>query len=135
MTNTPGRCGFLLALGLAMMTGAAGASEVVREFRGDRDTTTGSFVVDAPWVIEWRVGSDFPQSARFELWLVDAMTGFNDSRVMLIKSTGSGTKLFSEGGRIRLRVNASYADWYLKIRELSESEAKEYVALPKPWER
>ena len=85
MTNTPGRCGFLLVLGLAMMTGAAGASEVVREFRGDRDTTTSAFVVDAPWVIEWRVGSDFPQSARFELWIVDATTGFNDSRVMLDK--------------------------------------------------
>ncbi|MEO1034062.1 MAG: hypothetical protein AAFX44_00755 [Pseudomonadota bacterium] len=126
---------FASGLLLAMLAGHVSAAEVVREYRGSRDQTTTEFEVEAPWILEWRVGSDFPDAARFELWIVDAATGYSQSRIMKIKKTGSGTKLFDEGGRMRLRISASYADWYLKISELTETEANELVVVPKPWER
>ena len=125
----------VMAAALALIVASAGAADLVREFRGSRDTTTTEFDVTAPWILDWRVGSSFPTSSRFELWIVDPVTGFNESRVLQLKRTGSGTKLFREGGRLRLRINASYADWYLKISELSETEANEFVEAPKAWER
>ena len=135
MTSTDRIARRLTAILMLLAACTATAAELVREFRGSRDDTTTEFVVEPPWILEWRVGSSFPSSARFELWIVDAMTGFNDSRVLKIKKTGSGTKLFRDGGRMRFRINSSYADWYLKISEISESEANEYVTAPKAWER
>ncbi len=127
----------VLIAGLVMLIAApASAAELIREFSGDRDQTTAEFEIQSPWILEWRVGSDFPQSTRFELWTVDAMSGYSISRVIKIKKTGSGTKLFTtESGRMRLRVSASYADWRLKISEITQAEADALVRVPKPWER
>ncbi|MEM1260796.1 MAG: hypothetical protein AAGH76_00220 [Pseudomonadota bacterium] len=116
-------------------TVSASAADVVRQFSGTRDTTTVEFEVSAPWVLDWRIGSDFPDATRFELWIVDAMTGYSKSRVMKVKKTGSGKKLFLESGRMRFRVSASYANWYLKVSEITEKEANELVEIPKPWQR
>ncbi|MEM8982384.1 MAG: hypothetical protein AAGC71_05120 [Pseudomonadota bacterium] len=113
----------------------ANAAEIVREFSGNRDMTTLEFEVSAPWILDWRIGSEFPDATRFELWIVDAMTGHSKSRVMKLKKTGSGKKLFLESGRLRFRVSASFANWYLKVSEITEKEANDLVELPKPWQR
>ncbi len=105
----------------------ASAADLVREFRGSADEVTAEFSVTAPWLLEWRVGSDYPEVTGFELYLVDAVSRLMKGRILRIKRTGNGTKIFSDSGRFRFRVSSGFANWHLKVIELTREEAAEYV--------
>lgn len=108
------------------------AAEPKFQFRGTDNDITREFEVKAPWILRWRVGSDYPRSLGFELSLIDAVTRYQHSRIMKLKSTGSGTKLFSESGRFRFSISATLADWDLRVIELTQAEADELVPVKRP---
>ena len=116
----------LVILGLLLSTSAFSA-RVVAEFDGSQSTTTRSFKVNGPWLLTYRIRSDYPSQTAFELGLLDNDKGFYDSRIMKIKYTTSGLKLFNKSGRFSFRVTAEFADWHLKVEQLTQEEADAMV--------
>ena len=117
-----------LAIIAAGLGNAAVAGEVIAEFSGSRNARTATFEVDGPWLLEWRINSNYRMQQAFELNLINAETGFFDSRVLQTRSTGSGLKLFRNTGRFRFEVSANFTDWYLTVEHLTEEEAARYLA-------
>jgi len=115
-------CAILLAAALPV----AGAT-LVREFSGTGFATTAEFEVEAPWILDWRVNSDYQRSMGIEVHLLDAATGFQKGLVLYTKYPGNGVRLFNESGRFRFRVSASLTRWKLKVEELTPEEAELYT--------
>ena len=118
----------VLIIGLASIAiaGPATAGELVRQFSGDRSTQTVEFEVEAPWLIDWRVNSDFPSSMGVSISLVNAGGGYV-GRVVKTKAPGNGVRLMQEGGRFSFKVDATVAYWILKVEQLTPEEAELYV--------
>lgn len=104
----------------------AGAAELLVEFKGTGNQTTAEFVVEAPWILDWRVNSDYSKMISFDVDLVNGQTGMLVGSVLRTKSVGNGVRMFNEGGRYRLRINASFIRWQLKVIELTPEEAELY---------
>ncbi|MDX1480610.1 MAG: hypothetical protein R3315_02985 [Woeseiaceae bacterium] len=110
----------------------ASAAELLREFSGTAGTTTTEFEVEAPWILDWRVNSDYRPSMAIEVHLVDGVTGLHEGLLLKIIYPDpydrlDGVKLFDEGGRYRFRVSSTFARWNLKVIELTEDEAALYT--------
>lgn len=104
----------------------AGSKELVRQFTGSGGTTTAEFEVQAPWILDWRVNSDFQGAMAIEISLVDGATGFHKGLLLQTKRPGNGVKLFNESGTFRFRISATFARWDLKVEELGREEAELY---------
>lgn len=122
----------LILLLLACAAIPAAAAELVREFSGTAGETTTEFEVEAPWILDWRVNSDYRPSMAIEVHLVDGVTGLH--RGLLFKiiypdpyDILNGVKMFDQGGRYRFRVSSTFAKWNLKVIELTEEEAAQYT--------
>ena len=94
----------------------ARAGELVREFSGDRSKESAEFEVAAPWLIDWRVNSDFPQSMGVSVVLVNA-SGAYEGLVVKTKAPGNGVRLMQEGGRFSFKVDATVAYWTLRVEQ------------------
>lgn len=105
----------------------AAGNEPVETFSGDSSATTAEFEAEAPWIIDWRVTSEYKAGASIEASLIDAVTGSHVGYVLNTTGTGSGVKLFEQSGRFYLRVNSSLVNWTLKVEELSPEEAGRYT--------
>jgi hypothetical protein len=117
----------LLALVLAaVLPGIAGAEELVREFRGERSTETAEFEVEAPWLIDWRVNSEYSESMGFDVELVNAPMGDHAGRVVKTRQRGSGLRLVNESGRFRFKVESALAYWTIRVIQLTPEEAAAY---------
>jgi len=103
------------------------SSELVRRFNGSGSGETAEFEVRAPWLLEWRVNGDYPQMLGIEVSLIDAKTGTHAGYVLKTKQRGNGVRLFHEGGLYRLKVDATLAEWILKVEQLSREEAEQYT--------
>lgn len=114
----------LIALGTGPTTLAA---ELVDEFSGIGAATTVEFEVQAPWILDWRVNSDFQKAMAIEIHLVDGVTGFHKGLILQTKYAGNGVRLFNQSGRYRFRVSATLARWNLRIEELTRAEAERYT--------
>ena len=99
---------------------------LVREFSGSQSTTTSEFEVKAPWILDWRINSNYRENMGLEISLVDAKTGFMIGRIFKTKYAGNGVKLFNESGRYRLRISSSFTNWNFKVSQVSQSEAELY---------
>jgi len=99
---------------------------LVREFSGSQSTTTSEFEVKAPWILDWRINSNYRENMGLEISLVDARTGFMVGRIFKTKYAGNGVKLFNESGRYRLRISSSFTNWNFKVSQVSQSEAELY---------
>jgi len=119
-------CAALLALALALPSAAA-AEQLVREFRGERSTETAEFEVRAPWLIDWRVNSDYAESMGFDVELVNAPMGDHAGRVVKTKRRGNGLRLVEEGGRFRFKIESALAYWTIKVIQLTPEEAEAYT--------
>jgi hypothetical protein len=115
-----------LILGM-LLSLAAGSKEQVSQFTGSGGATTAEFEVQAPWILDWRVNSDFQGSMAIEISLVDGSTGFHKGLILQTKRPGNGVKLFRESGRYRFRISSTLARWDLKVEELSREEAELYT--------
>jgi hypothetical protein len=117
----------LLALVLAaVLPGIAGAEELVREFRGERSTETAEFEVEAPWLIDWRVNSEYSESMGFDVELVNAPMGDHAGRVVKTRQRGNGLRLVNESGRFRFKVESALAYWTIRVIQLTPEEAAAY---------
>jgi hypothetical protein len=116
-----------LALASCLLPAAAQAGELVRQFSGDRSTQTVEFEVEAPWLIDWRVNSDYSDSMGFDVELVNAPMGDHAGRVVKTKQRGSGLRLVNESGRFRFKVESALAHWTIKVIQLTPEEAEAYM--------
>jgi hypothetical protein len=116
-----------LSLLVFLFSTAADSGEVIAELSGSGNATTQEFEVEAPWILDWRVNTDYPQSMAFEIHLVDASTGFQSGRILQTKRPGNGVRLFRQSGRFRFRISTTLAYWSLRVEQLSEQEAEEYT--------
>ena len=112
---------------LLPMAAPAHAEELVREFSGDRTTETAEFEVEAPWLIDWRVNSEFENSMGLTIVLLNAPAGTHVGTVMKTKYRGDGLRLMDQGGRFRFKVDAVLANWTIKVIQLTEEEARQYT--------
>ena len=119
------RSAFCLIL-LALFN-AAQAEELIAEFKGSGNRTTAEFRVEGPWIIDWRINSDYNKMVSFDLDLVDGQTGVLQGVVVRSKALGDGVRMFNTSGRYRLRINGSFVRWHLKIKQLTPDEAALYT--------
>ncbi|MDH3925993.1 MAG: hypothetical protein OET41_15460, partial [Xanthomonadales bacterium] len=99
---------------------------LLREFSGSRSTETVEFEVKAPWLVDWRVNSDYPSSMGIAVTLAYGGTDAFAGKVFKTKSPGNGLRLIEEGGRFRFKVDATITDWTLKVIQLSPDEVEQY---------
>ena len=109
------------------LSGPLSAEQLVREFSGSRTTQTAEFEVEAPWLIDWRVNSDFKDSMGLAVVLLNAPTGTHAGTVMKTKYPGNGLRLMEEGGRFSFKVDAVMSYWTIKVIQLTPEEAKLYT--------
>jgi len=112
---------------LALAVNLAQAGETVAEFKGSESTVSGEFEVDTPWILDWRVTSSFETSLAIEVNLIEAGTLSHVGTVLKTKSTGNGVRLFQEAGRFAFRVDSTFANWTLKVEQLTPQEAELYT--------
>ncbi len=117
----------ILAVAGLAVAGAAGAKQLVKEFRGSGNTVTSTFTVEGPWILDWRLDGDFDTMIALDVTLIDARNGKHVGRVLHTKYKGNGVKLFEEGGMYQLRVSSTLARWTFKVLELTPEEAEEYT--------
>lgn len=105
----------------------AASSQLIVEFQGRGNQTTAEFKVQGPWILDWRIGSDYAHQISFDLDLVDGRTGVLKGSVLRTKRIGNGVRLFNDSGTYRFRVNGSFVNWHLKVIKLSRAEAEQYT--------
>ena len=106
---------------------AAQAGELVREFSGSRSTETAEFDMKAPWLVDWRVNSEYPNSMGIAVTLAYGGTGVHAGKVFKTKSPGNGLRLIEESGRFKFKVDAAITDWTLKVIQLNPGEVEQYM--------
>jgi len=116
-----------VALMLLLATQSASAEELIVEFNGSGNRTTAEFKVQGPWILDWRINSDYTHMLSFDLDLVDGRTGVLKGSILRTKHLGNGVRLFNESGSFRFRINGSFIDWYLKVKMLTPAEAELYT--------
>ena len=115
------------ALLLILAAVSAGVEELVAEFKGNGNRTTAEFTVQGPWILDWRINSDYTRMLSFDLDLVDGRTGVLKGNVLRTKILGNGVRLFNQSGSYRFRINGSFIDWHLKVKKLTPAEAELYT--------
>jgi hypothetical protein len=103
------------------------SEELVRQFSGSRSTETAEFEVRSPWLVDWRVNSEFPSSMGIAVTLAYGVTGYHAGNVFKTKAPGNGLRLIEEGGRFKFKVDAAVADWTIKVIQLTPEEAEQYT--------
>jgi hypothetical protein len=126
---------WLPLLALTLSVGVSKAENQSLEFTGSSSMTTPKFTVEAPWILDWRVFSDFPQSVSIEIALLDGTTGLHAGLVVQTKEMGNGVKLFDEGGTYQLRIDSDLARWQILVKELTREEAEQYLPKRKGFQR
>lgn len=123
---------YLAALLLTVVALPAASAELIREFKGTNNATTAAFTVEAPWILDWRLDSDYERRIALDIVLIDAVTGEFIGGVKSgtrnnVTYRSNGIRLFKFGGRFKLRVSSSLARWSIKIEQLTEEEAELYT--------
>jgi len=59
---------------LSAFATTASSEELVAEYQGTGNKTTLVFTVKAPWILDWRINSDYNKMISFDLDLVDGTT-------------------------------------------------------------
>ncbi len=99
----------------------------MQEFRGSRTTTTAEFEVRAPWILDWRVSSDYPGTMGVEVSLVEAGTGVHRGIALRTKWQSNGVRLFDQSGTFQFKIISNLAEWTLKVEQLTREEAEQYT--------
>lgn len=112
---------------LLLVPGPLLAETLVADYRGSASRHTPEFEVRAPWILEWRVTTEGAHDSAVEVSLESAPLGVHEGRVLMTKQPGNGVRLFRRDGRFTFRVDASFANWSLRVIELTEEEAAAYT--------
>jgi hypothetical protein len=105
----------------------AGAEEMVREFEGTESTITSTFEVDGPWLLDWRVNSNYSRFMAIDIVLLDGQTGFQIGKIKHKKEPDNGLRLFQDGGSFKIRIDSSHTRWQVKIIQITQAEAERYT--------
>ena len=116
-----------LILLLILASSLVSAKQQVKEFSGTGNTTTATFTVQSPWLLDWRLDGDYDALIALDIALVDGRTGRHVGRVLHTKYKGNGVKLFNEAGTYQLRVSSTLARWRIRIEQLTDEEAELYT--------
>jgi len=111
---------------LVCFAGNAYSKELIREFKGTGNKTTAEFEVEAPWIVDWRTSGDYPGQMAVEVNLLSA-TGEYMGKIVTTKYVDNGVRLFNEGGVFVFQINASLANWTLRVEKLTRQEAESYT--------
>jgi hypothetical protein len=116
----------------ALLSAPLEAGQLVREFKGSGNMTTPAFTVESPWILDWRLDSDYEIKIALDIVLVDAETGRFIGGVKSgtrnnVTNRSNGIRMFNTGGRYKLRISSSLARWRIKIEQLTEEEAELYT--------
>ncbi|MBT8099941.1 MAG: hypothetical protein KJO82_09330 [Gammaproteobacteria bacterium] len=117
----------LAALMALLVCQAATGKSLVTEFKGNATTTTSDFVVEGPWLLDWRLDGDYDQLVALDISLIESKTGKHIGRVLHTKYKGNGLKLFNEGGKYKLRISSTFARWRVRIQQISPEEVEQYT--------
>jgi len=120
------------ALMLCLFAMPLPAGQLVREFKGTGNTTTADFTVTSPWIIDWRLDSDYDRQISLDMVLIDAASGqflggIKSGPRSNITNRSNGVRLFHSSGRYKLRISSSLARWTIRVEQLSEEEAERYT--------
>ena len=116
-----------MAVALFAILTPAQAEDIVQQFSGSRSMDTTEFEVEAPWLLEWRVGGEFTGALAIDVALMEAGTSVHYGNVLKTKNTGNGARLFKQAGRFYFRVNSAMAKWSLTVVQLTSEEAAGYT--------
>lgn len=119
--------GLLVVVVVAALGSTAAAEETIAEFKGSGNYTTAEFTVKAPWILDWRINSDYSKMISFDLDLVDGTSGVLQGNILRAKALGDGVRMFNTSGKYRFRINSSFIRWHLKVKQLTLEEAKLYA--------
>ncbi|MFT5139511.1 MAG: hypothetical protein ACI9CB_001157 [Rhodothermales bacterium] len=117
----------LFAVLFLVFSQSTSAKELVREFKGSRSTTTLEFEVLAPWILDWRIKTDYPAQMGIDISLVESKTGAFQGSVLKTRWPGNGVRLFQESGKFQFKVVSNISEWTLKVEQLTRKEAEEYT--------
>jgi hypothetical protein len=112
-----------VAVGLMLFSAALAAAEDVERLTGKDSGRPPIFTVDGPWMMDWSTRSEFPLMASFEMRLYDGESGAYIGMVAEVKGTGSGLKLFEDGGTFQVVIVATSSEWDIRIKEVSSDQA------------
>ena len=123
---------FVTALSLALLAMPVAGSELIREFKGTGNATTAEFTVESPWIIDWRLDSEYDWQISLDMVLIDAVTGqfiggIKSGSRNNVTDRSNGVRLFHTSGRYKLRISSSLARWTIKIEQLTKEEAELYT--------
>ena len=116
----------IVLLTIVFFASSGFGKELISEFKGSGDKTTAEFEVRAPWVLDWVVSSEFEKSMGLQVDLIDASNGHHLGKVLSTKWISDGARLFNESGRFRFEIQGSFANWTLRVEQLSRQEAETY---------
>ena len=118
----------LCALASAVVFAPAKAEQELVVFTGSGSKLTEEFEVSGPWLLDWSVtGLTGTKGLGIEVVLVESELLRYRGTVLNSYNPGAGTKMFKETGRLRFRVNSSFAGWRLKVSTITREEAREMV--------
>ena len=117
---------------LMLLPALAEPAQLVREFRGDKNTTTASFEVTGPWTLDWRLDGDYESLIALDITLIDASNGRHVGKVLHTKNRGHGLKLFHEPGRYQLRISTTLGRWSVKIEQIDRKDLDRYTPKKPP---
>lgn len=117
---------------VTLLASPASAERLIKEFKGDRSTLTQEFIVEAPWIIDWRLDSDYERRIALDISLIDATNGAFIGGVKSgtrnnVTWRGNGVRMFDFSGRFKLRISSSFSRWTIKVKQLTEEEAELYT--------
>lgn len=118
-----------LSLVLISACSFACGEELVVEFQGTGNQTTATFEANGPWILDWRINSDYTMMISFDLDLLNSTTGMLEGNILRIKALEygrNGVRMFNQSGKFRFRVNGSLVKWHFKVKELTRAEAELY---------
>ena len=121
----------VLLLSLLLPLNAA-AERLVREFSGSRTTQTAEFEVEAPWLIDWRVNSDYEESMGLAIVLLNEPSRTHAGTVMKTKYRGDGLRLMNESCRFIFKVDSVLANWTIKVILITPADTEIYTPKNQP---
>lgn len=120
---------FMLCLLLISSSQFAFAEELIVEFNGTGNRTTATFEANGPWILDWRINSDYTRMISFDLDLLNGTTGVLEGNILRLKALEygrNGVRMFNQSGKFRFRVNGSLVKWSFKVKQLTRAEAELY---------
>lgn len=120
----------MVAIVMSTLSQFVVAEELIVEFKGTGNRTTATFEAQGPWILDWRINSDYNKMISFDLDLLNGATGVLEGNILGFKAVEfgrNGVRMFNQSGKFRFRVNGSFVHWQFKVKQLTRAEAELYT--------